>query len=398
MENTKFMENTKENLKECPKTGVMFRVWAEINRDALKQNITEIKKILPKECQIIAIVKANAYGHGDVLISSYLNQLGIFSFAVATLEEGIRLRKFGIEGSILILGYTPAAYAPELVQYDLTQTIADFSHAEALAKTNLSLKVQIKIDTGMHRLGITPTHKKQIISLFSVPTFSVCGMYTHLCAADSQTEEDVIFSKQQIQSFKNLSQDLEKSGLHLPPLHVQSSYGVLNYPELNYDFARIGILMYGCYSQLDDRCCLHPNVEPILSLYSRIALIREVDFGETVGYGRSYRVSKKKTIGVIPVGYADGYPRSLSNRGYVLIHGQKANIIGRICMDQMMVDLTSIPHVCVNDRVTLIGRDGNHMIRAEELATLSGTITNELLSRLGSRIERVFPHKISYKK
>lgn len=337
----------------------------------------------------MAVVKANAYGHGDILIASHLNQMGIYSFAVATLEEAIHLRKFGIEGSILILGYTPALYAAELMQYDLTQTIADFSHAKELAQTNVPIKVEIKIDTGMHRLGITPEHTKEIASLFSIPTFLISGMYTHLCVADSQTPEDIAFSQKQIESFQFLTNSLKAAGISLPPLHVQSSYGILNYPCLKYQFARVGILLYGCHSQLEESCLMNPEVQPVLSLYSQIALIREVEEGDTVGYGRTYLANRRKRLAVIPIGYADGYPRSLSNRGYVLIRGQRANIVGRICMDQMIVDVTSIKDACVNDRVTLIGKDGHHSIYAEELASLSGTITNELLSRLGSRITRV---------
>ncbi|MDO4452969.1 MAG: serine racemase VanT catalytic subunit [Eubacteriales bacterium] len=381
------MENTTKNFEQ--KKHEIFRTWAELDLNALRQNVSEIKKILPDSCQIMAVVKANAYGHGDVLISSHLNQMGIYSFAVATLEEAIHLRKFGIEGSILILGYTPALYAPELMQYDLTQTVADFSHAQELAKTKIPVKVEIKIDTGMHRLGITPEHNEEIVSLFSIPTFSVCGMYTHLCVADSQEPEDVAFSKKQLKSFAYLTDLLEAAGIALPPLHVQSSYGVLNYPFLKYDFARIGILLYGCHSQFEESCLMNPDVRPVLSLYSHVALIREVEEGDTVGYGRTYKAKRKRHLAVIPVGYADGYPRSLSNRGYVLIHGQRARIVGRICMDQMIADVTAIENVCVGDRVTLIGKDGRDRIYAEELAALSKTITNELLSRLGSRITRV---------
>ncbi len=385
------MENTREYTKEEKKTQKIFRAWSEINLNALEHNIAEIKKILPEGCKIMAVVKANAYGHGDLVISNYLNQIGIFSFAVATMEEGIRLRKSGVKGKILILGYTPAPHAKEIARYDLTQTIVDFTHAKELAKTGISLKVQIKIDTGMHRLGISPDQKEDIVSLFFQPSFSICGMYTHLCAADSLLPEDVAFSKKQIASFQRLTKELENEGISLPSLHIQSSYGILNYPGLSCDFARIGILLYGCHSQIDTTL-LQPDVIPVLSLYSRIAMIREVEEGESVGYGRTYYADKKRKLAIVPIGYADGYPRSLSNRGYVLIHGKKANIVGRICMDQMIVDISSIESVRPGDRVTLIGRDGSSIIRAEELATLCGTITNEFLSRLGSRISRVFFH------
>ena len=252
------MENTTKIFEQ--KRQEIFRTWAELDLNALQQNVSEIKKILPDSCQIMAVVKANAYGHGDVLISSHLNQMGIYSFAVATLEEAIHLRKFGIEGSILILGYTPSLYAPELMQYDLTQTVADFSHAQELAETKIPIKVEIKIDTGMHRLGITPEHKKEIVSLFSVPTFCICGMYTHLCVADSQEPEDIAFSQKQLESFKCLTDMLKAAGISLPPLHVQSSYGVLNYPSLKYDFARIGILLYGCHSQFEESCLMNISV------------------------------------------------------------------------------------------------------------------------------------------
>ena len=350
--------------------------------------MTQIKGILPKGCRLTAVVKADAYGHGDLAVCRRLNQMGIFSFAVATMEEGIRLRMGGIDGSILILGYTPALCAQEIARFDLTQTVVDLAHAKELAKARIPLKVEIKIDTGMHRLGISPDKVQEIASLFFLPSFLVCGMYTHLCAADSLLPADMAFSRGQIASFQRLADDLQRAGVPLPPLHVQSSYGVLNYPDLAFDAARIGILLYGCRSQ-PDTTLLDPDVAPVLSWYSKVALVREIEAGETVGYGRSYCADKKRRLAVVPVGYADGYPRSLSGSGYVLISGRRADIVGRVCMDQMIVDVSSIESVHAGDLVTLIGQDGFCAIRAEELAAACGTIANELLSRIGSRVSRI---------
>ena len=383
MENTTILKNETTNTSL-----IRARSWAEIDFKALTENTAIIRSLLPDSCRLMAVVKANAYGHGDVIVSRHLNSIGVTDFAVATLEEGIHLRKAGISGNILILGYTPASFASQISYYQLTQTVTDLSHARALAQSGFYLDVHLKIDTGMHRLGITPEHFTEICRLFEQPDINVTGMFTHLCTADSTEPSDIRYADFQIQQFLELDKTLKASGIQVP-IHIQSSYGVINYPGLPCDFARPGILLYGCYSDTNKDSCLLPSMRPVLSWYTHIASIREIPAGESVGYGRTHRAKRPERIAVLPVGYADGYPRSLSNQGYVIIHGKAAPVIGRICMDQMTVDISDIPMASVNDKATLIGSEGALTLTAEELAVRSGSITNELLSRIGGRIHRI---------
>lgn len=364
------------------------RSYCRIDLNALAFNVKAIQKLLPEGCRIMAVVKANAYGHGDIFVSEHLNTLGIKDFAVATMEEGIGLRRAGIWGNILVLGHTPAFCAPSLSRWHLIQTVTDYQHAIELQDAGINLKVHLKIDTGMHRLGISPRHLNDILDIFSFSRLDIVGMFTHLCAADSRQPDDTAFTRNQIRDFFILTEKLKQHGIQVP-VHVQSSYGILNYPDLPCKFARPGIILYGCYSNSSEKPIGYPALKPVLSLHSRIASVRRIHSGESIGYGRSYYASSPRRIAVLPIGYADGYPRSLSNKGYVLIRGQKAPVAGRICMDQMTVDITDIPDAGPGDIATLIGRDGAEEIRAEEVAVLAGTITNELLSRLGNRLYRV---------
>ena len=365
------------------------RTWALIHTDTLRANAAAIKELLPGGCSVMAVVKANAYGHGLLEVSTCLNRAGIRDFAVATLEEGIRLRQGGVTGNILILGYTPASLAGYLREYGLAQTVADALHGWQLAKTGLPLDVHLKIDTGMHRLGIPANRPEEILPLMTIPTLRVTGLFTHLCAADSSRPEDVAFTRGQIGDFFELTRQLSARGIPLPALHVQSSYGILRYPGLPCRFARPGILLYGCLSNPETMGEIPASIRPVLSWHSRIVLTRQIPEGDTVGYGRSWQARGPRRLAVIPVGYGDGYPRSLSNCHEVLICGQRAPIAGRICMDQMMADITHIPQAHCGSLVTLIGEQEEGHITAEETAARAGTIANELLCRLGDRIRRV---------
>lgn len=373
-------------------TGSRDRAWAEINLANLRYNVRAFQEILPAGCEIMAVVKANAYGHGDLPVSACLNRIGINAFAVATTDEGISLRRAGIKGEILILGYTPAARASALFHYRLSQTVADAEHARELNCFGRAIRVHIKVDTGMNRLGESYRHVSEIASVFDCKNLKVAGIFTHLCAPDSPDEADVAFTKRQIQCFYELLDQLKARHIPVPPVHVQSSYGILNYPGLQCGYARIGIALYGVLSTLgaNTRCSL--DLRPVLALKSRIVLARTIAPGESVGYGREFIAPKEMRIAVISIGYADGFPRSLSmGKGCVLIGGCRAPILGRICMDQLIADVTDIPDIRRGDAVTLIGRDGSEEITAEETAFRAGTITNELLSRLSdSRLERIF--------
>jgi len=366
------------------------RAWAEINLTNLRHNVRALGEILPAGCELMAVVKADAYGHGDVEVAASLNQIGVSSFAVATIDEGIRLRTHGIKGDILILGYTLPERAAELVRHHLTQTLIDYDHARQLNAFGKPIPVHIKIDTGMHRLGESCNKTAEIDKILRSPNLEVRGIFTHLCAADSAQTDDIEFTKKQIHKFYALLDQLRQLGHTLPKVHIQSSYGVLNYPELQCDYARIGIALYGALSSPDDRTKLQLDLRPVLALKAKVTLIRTITAGESVGYGRRFTALRDTRVAAISIGYADGLPRNLScEKACVLIRGCRAPIIGRICMDQLTVDITDIPMAERGDIATLIGKDGCEIITAEQAAANAGTIANELLSRLGDRLERI---------
>ncbi|HEX2926548.1 MAG TPA: serine racemase VanT catalytic subunit, partial [Ruminiclostridium sp.] len=367
------------------------RAWAEIDLDSLKHNVKQLQQILPDDCSLMAVVKSNAYGHGDLEISRVLNKMGIEAFAVATLQEGIELRRHGIKGEILILGYTHPDEASLLVRNDLTQTIVDYDYGEMLNNTGFKIKVHVKIDTGMHRLGESDDSLLNIDRIYQCKNLTVNGTFTHLSAADSLDASNVAFTKAQVRKFYKTLEHLESRHCNPNKIHIQNSYGILNYPELDCDYARVGIALYGVLSKENDTTRICADLKPVLSLKARVVLTREIKQGESVGYSRNFVAKQNTKIAVLCIGYADGIPRNLScGRGYVLIKGKRAEIIGNICMDQLTVDITGIPGVQQGDIATLIGRDGDEEITAESVASRAGTITNELLSRLGSRINRVY--------
>ncbi|MBU3145513.1 serine racemase VanT catalytic subunit [Clostridium sp. CF012] len=381
----------KTNKKEFnSKQTHMDRAWIEINSTNLRHNVKALSEVLSDGCELMAVVKANAYGHGDVEVATNLNQLGVKSFAVATIDEAIHLRTHGIKGNILILGYTSPKRAREMLCYNLMQTITDYDHAKQLNAFGKLIQVHIKIDTGMHRLGERCNNTIEIDKILRCENLKVCGIFTHLCAADSTKADDTEFTINQFHSFYALLHRLEKLGHTLPKIHIQSSYGVLNYPELQCDYVRIGDALYGALSSPDNKTRLQIDLQPVLALKARIVLVRTICVGESVSYGRQFIAQRETRVAILPIGFADGLPRSLScGVGYVLIHGCFAPTIGRICMDHLMVDVTDIPGARKNDIVTLIGCDGSEKITAQHLAKNAGTIASELLSRLGNRLERV---------
>jgi serine/alanine racemase len=373
------------------------RAWIEIDFMNLKHNVSFLESIMNEGCKLMAVVKANAYGHGSKEIARYLNQLGVDSFAVATLDEGISLRKHGIEGEILVLGYTSPFRFRDLITYNIMQTIIDYEYGQKLNAFNQNIAVHIKIDTGMHRLGIKTTDVMQIKELLLCKSLDVKGMFTHLCVADSNDEKDISYTQSQIDNFYQLVDELKNDGIAIPKIHLQSSYGLLNYPNIPCDYARIGIALYGSLSEEGDKTKVKPDLLPVLSLRARVAMVRELEEGECMGYGLTFLAHRNSKVAVVSIGYGDGYPRNLSKgAGRVLIHGQYANIIGNICMDQLLVDVTDIPEVKEGDIVTLIGKDSNQEITAVEIASASDTLANELFSRLGSRLKRIYKESKSY--
>lgn len=363
------------------------RSWIEVDLNNLQHNARILQKAMPKDCELMAVVKADAYGHRTFEVSTSLNKIGVKAFAVATIDEGIELRKYGIQGEILILGYTCPTRAQELHKYNLIQSLIDYNYAVSLSCQGYNLKSHIKIDTGMKRLGFDVDDLSGISEIYNTKQLGVCGIYSHLCVSDSLLPNDVEFTQTQISRFYSLIGKLSESGINPGKVHIQSSYGLLNYPELQCDYVRTGIALYGVLSSPTDKTKLNLDLKPVLSLKSKIILIRAIKKGETVGYGRTFTANKDSLIAILPIGYADGVPRNLSyGKGNVLIDGCHAPTVGRVCMDQLAIDVTDIPSVAVGDIATIIGRDGEMELTAPDVANNSDSISNELLSRLGTRL------------
>lgn len=355
--------------------------WVEIDPDALRTNLEIYKGFLNKDQTLMAVVKADAYGHGDVEVAKTLMQCGVRDFAVANIEEAIRLRENGIEGQILILGYTDPEAAEELKKYDITQTLISVEYAEALAEKAKGIKTQFAIDTGMNRIGLPanlPNYCCGMIRAYS-RVFNMTGIFTHLCVADTPSEDD--FTKAQIERFRTVAEGV--SDLKLPYVHCMNSAGGLWHNGFG-SMVRLGIVLYGLKPDIANT--LPEGIKPVLSWKSRISLVKKVAAGETVGYGRAYTVKEPMRIATVTAGYADGYSRLLSGKGYVMIGGKRAPVIGRVCMDQFMVDVTHIEEAQMGTTVTLIGEG----ISADEMAQLTGTIGYEVLCSISKRVKRIY--------
>lgn len=373
------------------------RAWIELNMENLAYNVEQMKSRLPGNCRLMPAVKANAYGHGMIPVAKALNKLGIRDFCVAAAKEGAELRKAGIEGEILVLGYTHPEAFPLLLKYDLTQTVVDASYARLLAGYGKKFKVHISVDTGMRRLGERSEHLSSILSFWEYQNLAITGLYSHLCVADSLSPMDIQFTLMQFQRFDTIIDALRQKGINGFATHIQSSYGFLNYPEFHYDYIRPGIALYGCNSLFSDQPRLTLSLRPVLSLKARLGSVRPLLPGESAGYGLTYTALRPMVIGTASIGYADGIPRSLSSNGYALLRGRRVPIIGRICMDQLLLDVTEISDAAPMDEVVFIGRSSftqddqtfSDEIKAEELALQGQTISNEILSCLGERLDRV---------
>lgn len=363
------------------------RAWIEISLSSLKFNVDQLKKILPPECMLMPAVKANAYGHGGKLVSLALQEMGVEHFCVATAEEGIELRNAGILGEILVLGYTHPRQFELLLEYQLTQTVVDCGYAQKLQQHGAEFAVHIGIDTGMHRLGEDWENTDSIQKLWEYSNLKITGVFSHLCTADGRTKEEQEFTRLQIVRFQHVIQELKLAGKSGFTCHLQGSYGILNYPDCCFEYARPGIILYGIFSRHEKRNDIY--LRPVLSLRTRVECIKELAPGETAGYGMAYTAEQKRKIAVLSIGYADGIPREIAGKAYVLCKGKKAPVIGRICMDQMLVDVTEIEHIYSDDEVVLIGQSGPEQVRAEDYAVWADTITNEVVSRLGQRLERI---------
>ena len=369
------------------------RISADIDLDALTHNLDEIHRCISKDTKIIAVVKADGYGHGAVPLAEVMEKReDVWGYAVATPEEAEELYSNEIKKPILILGYTFPEYDEQIVKENLRPAIFSFIRAKQLSeeavRQNKICKIHIKLDTGMSRIGfqVTEQSANEIAQIAKLPNIMIEGIFTHFSKAD---ETDKTFTKKQADAYDKMIDWLEERQVSIPIHHVSNSAGIVDMPEYNKDIVRAGIILYGLWPS-DEVKKNNIDLQPLLSLKSHVVHVKELEPGRIISYGGTFEVEKTMRIATVPVGYADGYPRSLSNKGYVLIHGKRAAICGRVCMDQMMVDVTDIEDVCPGDAVTLIGRDGAACITLEELGDLSGRFNYEFVCDLNKRIPRVY--------
>ncbi|MDE7314007.1 MAG: alanine racemase [Eubacterium sp.] len=369
------------------------RVYAKINLDAVRHNLHQIHKLIHPDTKIIAVIKADGYGHGALPIADAVQPFHyVYGFAVATAEEALALRRHGIQKPILILGYVFPEHYPMLAEQEICLTVFTLEAAQQMSAAAHSLgkdlAVHIKIDTGMSRIGMQACAESaaEIAQIAALPHIRIEGIFTHFARAD---ESDKTAANDQLAQFLHMSCLVQQAGVQIPYRHCANSAGIIDMPKADLDFVRAGIILYGLWpsDQVQrERICL----QPVLELISHVAYVKTLPAGRSVSYGGTYTLTEERTIATIPVGYGDGYPRSLSNKGYVLIHGMRAPIIGRVCMDQFMVDVTDLPEVKTGDRVVLAGRDGAMSITLEELGELSGRFNYEFACGLSGRVPRVF--------
>ncbi len=371
---------------------IRYRAWAEIDLTALEKNVYAVQAILPPQTAFMAVVKANAYGHGDEAICHKLWDLGIRWFAVSNLDEALSVRAFCPKAEIFILGYTPPEFAPILVEQNIIQGILSADYARALQQFSTGqVRCHIKLDTGMGRIGFRSASPQQCVAelcpLFQLDRLAIEGIYTHFAVADSPKEEDVAYTQAQENFIIEVYDLLRAQGKQVQHLHFMNSAASVTRPNPRATLARIGIVMYG----------LQPNypvkvpvpLSPVMSLRSVISQVKMVSSGDSISYGRTYTAERERRIATVTIGYADGYARLLSGRGYALIHGKSCPIVGRICMDQLMLDVTDVSElVQPGDIVTMFGRDGEAQITADELAHLYGTIGYEVVCGISKRVPR----------
>lgn len=360
--------------------------WAEVNLNNLKDNFSQIKKIVSPQTKVMACVKADAYGHGLVPVSKRLEEEGADFLGVASIDEGVKLRQAGIELPILILGLVFKKDAEALFEYRLTPAVCDAGLAAGLNKKasffKRPLNVHIKVDTGMGRIGVLHGEAAGLVKkIHRLKFINIEGIFTHFAFAELNRE----FTLYQLELFNRLLNDLRQAGIQVPLIHSANSMGVFGYKKSHFNMVRPGLVIYGLYPKKG----LKVKLKPVLSLKTRVVFVKQVPGGCGISYGHAYVTKNKTNILTLPIGYGDGYPRNLSNRAPVLIKGKRFKVCGRICMDQMMVDVGDL-QARVGDEVVLIGSQRAQKITSEELAGLSGTIPYEIVCGLGSRIPRVY--------
>ena len=367
------------------------RTWAEIDLDGLAHNFNIVKKTVGS-ARVIAVVKADAYGHGDSILTGELERLGADAFAVSNLEEALHVRNAGTKLPILILGVTPVQFADVLCENNISQTVFSAEYAQKLSasakKLGVTVDCHIKTDSGMGRLGFDVLYDfdnavKEIENCTKLPNLSFSGIFTHFAEADSESGRE--YTKEQFGAFEKTVDALKEKGIAFDCVHCCNSAGIMTYPEMHGTAVRAGIILYGL-----DPAQKKTDFVPIMELRSIIAQLRLHKKGSSIGYGRTHTLERDTLVATIPVGYADGYPRKLSNTASVLVNGKRAKILGRVCMDQLMVDVTDIDGVTEDSVVTLFGRDNGEFLGVDELAQQSETINYELVCLLGKRVPRVY--------
>ncbi len=369
------------------------RIKALISLDAVRYNFEQMKNNIKEGTKIIAVIKADAYGHGAVPIASMIQEYDyIWGFATATAQEALQLRRAGIVKPILILGLVFEEYYEELIRNDVRMAVCDFDtakrfHEAALAVGKKGL-IHLAADTGMTRIGFKDNEEslEEIRRIYQLENIEIEGLFTHFARAD---EYDRTPAMVQLERYVHFSKLLEENGIHIPLHHCSNSAGIIRVPEANMNIVRAGITIYGIYPSEEVEKDI-VKLEPVMSLKSHVTFVKEVEPGTQVSYGGTYTTDHVTKLATIPVGYADGYPRTLSNKGWVLIHGKKAPICGRVCMDQFMVDVTDIPEIKKGDEVTLLGSDGEENISADTLGDLSGRFSYELLCGISKRVPRIY--------
>lgn len=368
------------------------RTWAEIDLSNLEHNYRALRGMLPRGCRFVGVVKANAYGHGAVPVAKRLEKLGADYLAVACLDEAVQLRQAGIQTPILMLGPTPAAFARELLEYDLTQSVQDLHAAQELSDAAVQaggrLKVHIKVDTGMSRLGFLCNEEnlsrsaEDVVKAVSLPGIETEGIFTHFANADGDEE----YSMRQLTRFLDVIERLAVRGVKFEIRHCAASAAVLNYPCTHLDMVRPGIALYGHYPDPSCEDLDGPGLLPVMTVKTRVAAVRELPAGTCISYGCTHTLSRDSRLAVLPIGYADGLDRRLSNQTEMLLHGKRVPVLGRICMDMCMVDVTDLPEAAVGDVATVFGPE----LPLEEKADKLGTIQYELLCGVSPRVPRVY--------
>lgn len=365
--------------------------WAEIDLSAIRHNVGVVRQIVGPTVEIMAVVKADAYGHGSVPVAKAAIEAGVDRLGVAILDEAVELREAGIDVPIQILGCSLPEHAREVVRYDLVQTVSNeeivFALSREAAKAGKIARVHVKVDTGMGRVGVSAEKLIEFVGRISgCEAVKIEGIMTHLPCAD-EPEDD--FTPKQIQQFARLISDPKIVSLGEGiRYHAANSAGIVRYPFSHFNLVRPGLMLYGATTVTGSP--IQRLLRPALSLKSRIVQVRAMRMGEAVSYGRTYRLPKDTLVAVIPIGYADGYPRALSNKARVLVNGKFAPVIGRVCMDQCMIDIGEVGDVKVGDTVTLIGTDKGASIRVEDVAVWADTIPHEILCTIGKRVRRAY--------